>query len=159
LTEWIPQFDRTAITGTDRTGRPWIVQENKGVGIEELPQIQRIINGSGTQEQKEERLARVHRDKMRQLDKELTKVNKQGWVHKDVHPNNVRWNERTGKPTLIDWGLAEKWREPATGLGKVGEWFNDQKKTWPKDTYDHNEFYNKMQTALTGEACNLVVSS
>jgi hypothetical protein len=95
---------------------------------------------------------------MRQLDKLLTKVNKQGWLHKDVQPNNVRWNTRTGKPTLIDWGMATKWREPATGMDKIGEWFRDIKETWPKDSYKHSHFHNIMLAALPGSECQITVS-
>ncbi|CAG8655927.1 7443_t:CDS:2 [Acaulospora colombiana] len=147
----VKHFDKSALTGKDASGRTWIVQKDKGVALERLPQFQKIINGQGTANEKMAAVDKLLPQKMNQLDKMVTGINKQGWIHWDIQPGNVRWDPRTGKPTAIDWGLAQKYRESEKWYkgGKVADWVRNRKDNeWPKEPYDKGRWRANIHVAV-----------
>ncbi|PVF91675.1 hypothetical protein CPB86DRAFT_291262, partial [Serendipita vermifera] len=135
-------FDKTAVTGKDANGKTWIVQEDKGVGLEKLPEFKSIIEGPGTVAEKTAQLNPMIDARMGAVRTLVTNINKEGYQHGDIQPGNIRWNTQTGVPTAIDWGMSTKIRpaSPWYKGGKIRDHFLKKQITQPLERVDPDKF-------------------
>ncbi|PVF99999.1 hypothetical protein CPB86DRAFT_796154 [Serendipita vermifera] len=140
----VRHFDKTAITGKDANGKTWIIQEDKGVGLEKLPEFRQIIEGPGSVEEKTARLYPMIDEKMEPLKELVTHINKEGYQHGDLQPGNIRWNEKTGKPEAIDWGMSSKIKRPWYQGGRIRDTLDREAITEPVERVDPDKFKSAM---------------
>jgi hypothetical protein len=86
---------------------------------------------------------------MGQVSNMVLAINKKGWKHGDIAPGNVRWNEKTGEPTAIDWGKAERTHGPPSWFGqKLWQKWSDKRLTAPVEHLRKDNFKISLYGAL-----------
>jgi hypothetical protein len=125
------------------------------VDLHRLPELQEIVTKHTNADERDAKVDEWFKGKMGQLQTELDRVNGDGWVHGDIKGNagNVRWDEKTGQPYLIDWGNARNWREAAAAQPGKGK--SKLKPGDMKDTIDHDTWKLPLHQHVTKLTDNL----